>query len=235
MTRALSTSKVKLFPRQALVALMAVGVLSGCGTHPGAAAVVGDERISADEVDDAALALCGSTVAGAEAQGQPRPELAARGARQAAVQLILDGELTRQFAEDEGIEANQQAVSAALQQNAASINVLPPELRGVFRSLFTTFQESQELLSEAGTASLADQGNAEPSPEEAAAEGARLRAEWAADVEVEVDPRYGTYEDGALTPSSGSLSIATSERARQGAAAQPDAAWTAGLPLSQKC
>lgn len=235
MTRALSTSKVQLSAKNVLLAVVAAAVLTGCGTHPGAAAVVGDQRISADEVDEAAAALCSSTVAGAEAQGQPRPELASRGARQAAIQLILDSELTRQFAEDEGLKANQQAISAALQQNAQAIQVLPPDQRGVFRELFTAFQESQVLLDEAGTRSLAAQGNAAPAPEEAAAEGARLRAEWAADIEVEVDPRYGTYEGGAVVPSSGSLSIPTSQHARQGAADQPDAAWTAGLPLSQKC
>ncbi len=105
----------------------------------------------------------------------------------------------------------------------------------MFRDLFTSFQESQVLLNEAGTRSLAAQGNPEPAPEEAAAEGARLREEWAADVDVEVDPRYGSYDQGALTPTSGSLSIPASQGAFDGAAAEPGAEWTAGLPLSQKC
>jgi hypothetical protein len=219
----------------ALVALVAAGVLAGCGTHPGAAAVVGDQRISGAEVDAAAAALCSSTVGSAEAQGQPRPELASRGARQAAIQLMLDTELSRQFAEDQGIEPDQQEVSAALAQNAAAIEVLPAEERAVFRDLFRGFRESQLILAEAGRRSLAAEGNLEPAPEEVDAEGARLRQEWAADVEVEVDPRYGTYEQGAVNPTSGSLSIPASQRAFQGAQADPGTAWTAGLPLSQKC
>lgn len=221
--------------RLSLAAVAAASVLAGCGMHPGAAAVVGDQRITGDEVDAAASALCSSTVSSAEAQGQPRPELAARGARQAALQLMLDNELTHQFAEAEGIEPDQEQVSAALAQNAQSIDVLPADEREEFRALFQGFQESQSVLTEAGTRSLAAQGNAEPAPEEASAEGARLRQEWAAGIDVEVDPRFGRYDAGTLTPASGSLSIPASQRAFQGVAAEPGPAWTAGLPLSQKC
>lgn len=236
MTRARSPHapravKVKL----SLVVAAAATVLSGCGMHPGAAAVVGDERISTHEVDDAAAALCSSTVESAEAQGQPKPDLASRGARQAAIQLLIDNELSRQFAAAEGVQPNEGSVSAAVDAQRQQINLIPAGERAVFRDLFRGFQESQEILTEAGRQSLAAQGNAEPTAEEASAEGSRLRQEWAAGVDVEVDPRFGTFADGTLTPRSGSLSIPASQRAFQGASAEPGAEWTAGLPLSQKC
>ena len=231
MTRALHAKQVKLV----LVGAVAALALVGCGLHPGAAVVVGDERISGDEVDEVAAALCSSTVSGAESQGQPRPELATRGARQAAVQLMLDNELTRQFGEAEGIEPNQSEISSALAQNAQAIRMLPASQRGVFRNLFSEFQESQLILDEAGRRSLAAQGNAEPTPEEVSAEGARLRQEWATGLDVQVAPRYGRYANGALEPTSGSLSIPVSDRAFQGANAEPGAEWTSGLPISQKC
>lgn len=231
MTRALHAKPARL----ALVVASAAMFLTGCGMHPGAAIVAGDETISDQEVDDAAAALCASTVSSAEAQGQPRPELAARGARQAAVQLLLDSELSRQFGEAQGIEADQQEVSAALAQNAQGIEAIPPAQREDFRELFRGFQEGQLILDEAGRASLAAQGNAEPQQEEISTEGIRLRDEWAADLDVEVDPRYGEYADGTVTPVSGSLSIPVSERAAQGANAEPPTEWTAGLPASQKC
>lgn len=218
-----------------LVAAASMMVLAGCGMHPGAAAVVGDERITPDEVDDAAAALCASTVRSALSQGQPRPELASRGARQAAVQLLLDNELTRQFGEAEGIEPNQQQVSEALRQTAGQIDQLRPGQREVFRDLFKSFQESQLILNEAGRRSLAEQGNPQPAPEEAASEGARLRQRWARNLDIEVDPRFGTYDQGTVRPTSGSLSIPASDRARQGANPEPGADWTAGLPTSQKC
>ena len=229
MTRA----KVKL----SVIAVAAAAVLSGCGTHPGAAAVVGDEQISTSTVDDAAAALCSSTVSAAVAQGQPRPDLPSRGARSAAIQLLLDNELSRQFGEAEGIKVDQEAVSSALARSAQQINLLPQPERAHFRALFLGFQVSQSILDQAGSASLAQQGNANPSPEEASAEGARLRNQWVKQqgIDVEVDPRFGEYANGTVTPTSGSLSIAASDRARQGAADEPGQAWTAGLPMSQKC
>jgi hypothetical protein len=231
VTRALHARQVKV----SLVVASAVLLLAGCGTHPGAAVVVGDATITDQEVNDAAAALCASTISSAEAQGQPRPELAARGARQAAVQLMLDSEVTRQFGEAEGIEPSQGAVSQALAQNAQGIDAIPAEQRDDFRTLFRGFQESQLIIEEAGRASLASQGNTEPTPEEVSSEGTRLRDEWAAGVEIDVDPRYGEYADGTVTPTSGSLSIPVSERAAQGANAEPGPAWTSGLPASQKC
>ncbi len=232
MTRA----KVKL--SSLLVAGVAAATLvSGCGTHPGSAAVVGGERISSSDVDDAAAALCSSTVSAAEAQGQPKPDLASRDARSAAIQLLLDNELSRQFGEAKGIRVDNRAVTQAMQQSAQQINLLPKPERDDFSALFRGFQESQSILEQAGSASLADQGKDNPTPDEIAAEGTRLRDEWAAKegIEVDVDPRFGEYADGSIKPTNGSISIAASDRARQGASDSPGEAWTAGLPLSQKC
>ena len=232
MTRA----KVKL--SSLLVAgVAATTLLSGCGTHPGSAAVVGGERITNTEVDDAAAALCSSTVSAAEAQGQPKPDLASRDARSAAIQLLLDNELSRQFGEAKGIKVDNRAVTQAMQQSAQQINLLPKPERADFRALFRGFQESQSILEQAATASLADQGKTNPTPEEISAEGTRLRNQWAAEegLEVDVDPRFGEYANGSITPKNGSISIAASDRARQGASQDPGEAWTAGLPLSQKC
>ena len=227
MRRALRAKQVKL----SLVVAAAAVALAGCGVHPGAAIVVGDTTISNRDVDDAAAGLCASTIASAEAQGQPRPELGTRGARQ----LRLDNELSRQFGEAQGIVPDQGEVSAAISQNAAGIRAIPAEQRDDFRELFTEFQESQQIIDEAGRRSLQEQGNTNPAPEEVSTEGVRLRDQWARDLEIEVDPRYGTYANGTVTPTSGSLSIPVSERAAQGANAEPGTEWTAGLPASQKC
>ena len=235
MTRARTVGLHAKLVKLSLVVAATATLLSGCGMHPGAAVVVGDTEISGAEVDDAASALCASTVSSAEAQGQPKPELAARGARQAAVQLLLDSELSRQFGEAEGIEPDQEQLSAALAQNAQGIETVPEAQREDFIDLFRGFQEGQLILSAAGEESLAAQGNDQPSPEEVTAEGARLRTEWARDVDVEVDPRFGDYDQGTVKPVSGSLSIPVSQRAFEGANAEPGTEWTAGLPASQKC
>lgn len=222
--------------RVAAAAAAAVMSLAGCGLTPGAAAVVGDATISSEEVDDAATALCAANIAGAEARGQTAPALPARGARQGALQLLIESELTHQFAESRGVEADQQQVSATIQSNAAGLAALPEAQRDEFLELLRGFAESQALLTEIGQAELGEQATEAPSGEQAVAEGLRQRQLWVQDhAQVEVDPRYGDYVKGSLTPGSGSLSIPVSERARQGQNANPSPQWVAGLPASQKC
>ena len=90
----------------------------------------------------------------------------------------------------------------------------------------------QRLLIAIGKQSLAD---STADDNAALSEGTKLRNKWAKSVDVEVDPRYGTYDQGTLTPASGSLSVPVSQRATAGANADPAATWVAGLPMSQKC
>lgn len=215
----------------AAAVVVAGALLSGCSGQPGSAAVVNGTSISASAVDGAAAALCSAQTDG----GQATEALASRGARQAAVQFLIDGELSRQYAEKEGVEPDQEEVSATLQQNQATIDALPQDVKQDFEDLLVGFRESELILSQVGITSLQEQGAEAPTPEEATAEGARLRAEWAAPLTVEVDPRFGIYAKGSLRPASGSVSIAVSERARAGAAADPGADWIASLPASQKC
>lgn len=214
----------------------AVMALSGCGFTPGAAAVVDGETITTEEVDEAAQALCAANIAGAEARGQTAPALASRGARQGALQVLIETELTHQFAAARGVEPNQQQVSQVMAANAAGLAMIPEAEREAFRELLRGFAESQALLLEIGRNALAEQGNPNPTDEEATAEALRLRQQWAAEhAEVQVAPKYGEYQDGTLTPGSGSLSIPVSERAREGAKADPSSSWVAGLPASQQC
>ncbi len=209
---------------------LALSVLTGCSVHPGDAAVVGDATLTTSEVDAAALALCA-----ANSTGEGAPALASRGARQAAVQFLIDAELSRQFGQDKGFSATPSDVSDSVDQNKAAIAALPEADRETFTDLLVGFQTSALILAQAGAASLADQGQADPSPEEATAEGTRLRGEWASDVDVEVDPRFGSYVNGALAPISGSLSVPVSTDAKAGAQTDPGADWVAALPASQKC
>ena len=224
-------TRARIAKMSALVAGAALA-LSGCGLHPGAAAVVGDTTITGAEVDDAAAALCSANITGAKAQGQPAPDLASRGARQAAVQLLVDTELSHQFGEDKGVDPARSQVSAALQQNRQTLDLLPESRKPAFEDLLRSYAEGQLMLIEIGRQSLADSAADDNA---ALSEGTKLRNKWAKSVDVEVDPRYGTYDQGTLTPASGSLSVPVSQRATAGANADPAASWVAGLPMSQKC
>lgn len=224
-------TRARIAKMSALVAGAALA-LSGCGLHPGAAAVVGDTTISGAEVDDAAAALCSANITGAKAQGQPKPDLAARGARQAALQLLVDTELSHQFGEEKGVDPEPSKVSAALAQNKQTLDLLPESRKPAFEDLLRSYAEGQLMLIQIGRQSLA---NPDADDNAALAEGTKLRNKWAGSVDVEVDPRYGTWAKGTLTPASGSLSVPVSQRAVAGANADPAANWVAALPTSQKC
>lgn len=222
--------------RVAALGAAAVMALAGCGLNPGAAAVVGDETITTAEVDDAAQALCAANIAGAKAQGQQSPRLASRGARQGALQVLIESELTHQFAAARGIQPDQQQVSQAVEANQFALSMIAESEREQFTELLRRFAESQGMLIEIGRRALAEQGNEDPTDQEATAEALRLRQEWAKEnADVEVAPKYGDYENGALRPDSGSLSIPVSQQAREGAVAEPPSGWVAGLPASQTC
>lgn len=214
-----------------LAAVAVVLGLAGCGTHPGSAAVVGDVSIGQDQVDDAATALCAANISGARAQGQPAPELASRGARSAALQILIDTELSEQYARSEDISPSARAVSEIIAQNGRGIAQLPPSVRPAFRSLLTGFAESQQVLQQAAAQRVGGQVPAE----QLLAEGARLRQQWARGVTIDVDPRFGEWRRDALAAGSGSLSVPVSDSAVAGANPNPAADFVADLPASQKC
>lgn len=222
----LASRRVKL---AALAAGMAL--LAGCGTHPGAAAVVGSDTISQEEVDDVAQAVCAANLATAKAQNQPLPRLATRGAREVALQMLLDAELSHQFAETKDVTANPQQVSQALASNEAGFALMPAQEREDLRNALRGFVEGQLMLMEIGRQSL----GADTSQDEAIAEGSRLRDQYVKELDVEVDPRYGSYQNGALTRGDEQLSVAQSTTARAGDKAQPDQGFVEALPASQKC
>lgn len=222
--------------RPVRVSVLAAGtalLLAGCGLNPGAAAVVGDSTIGDDQVDDAASALCAANIAGAAAQGQPKPELATRGARQAALSLLIDAELSHQYGEANAIDPSRAELSTALEQNQQTINVLPADRREDFSELLRSYVEAQLIVQEAGREAV---GPGAP-PEQLAAAGMQRRNEWLAQegVEVELDPRFGEYRDGGIDGSGGSLSIPVSDRAAAGDSTEPNPDWVADLPMSQKC
>jgi hypothetical protein len=212
----------------------AATLLAGCGLHPGSAAVVGGDMISTQRVDQVAQALCSSQAGAAQAQGR---ELASRGARQGALQVLLDSDLSRQFGESKGVQANQGQVSAALASNASEINSLPADQRDAFREALKEYVEGRLMLLEVGRQYLAAQGQPSTDQTKAMAAGEKLRADFAKKLKIEVDPRYGTFDQakGAFAVSSGSLSVPASQSAADGSSPDPSAGWVASLPATQKC
>lgn len=216
---------------KAVAAAAATAVLAGCGVHPGAAAVVGSQTISADRVDEVAQALCTANLRAAEANGQPPPTLPTRGAREVALEILLETELSEQFAAARGVDASPAEVSRAMAQNETGIALLPADQQEQFREVLRGYAETQLELIEIGRRSL---GRDVPE-NEAISEGTRLREQFVKKVDVEVDPRFGTFEDGVFQRGGQSLSVPVSDRAVDGEKAQPGSSYVASLPPSQLC
>jgi len=206
--------------------------LSACSVHPGSAAVVGDESISDSRVDDVASALCAAQ-GGGQSGGQ---DLASRGARQGALDVLINSALSRQYGASQGVQPDQEQVSAALAANAQNISGLPAEHRQDFEDTLREYAEGQLMLIDIGRRELAKAGTKNATEQQAVSEGTKLRNAWAAkNADVTVDPRFGEYSKNALLPKSGSLSVAASQSATDGDSPDPSPGWIASLPASQKC
>jgi hypothetical protein len=223
----LAGRRVKL----AALAAGATTVLAGCGIHPGAAAVVESQNISHGQVDDVALAVCSANLAAAQMSNQPPPTIATRESREVALGILIDTEISQQFGEHEGIQPNPSEVSEAVAQNEAGLDMLPQDRREVFRTTLREYAAGQLILIEAGRSEL----GADAPEEEAIERGVALRNAFADTLDVEVDPRYGRFEDGRLQRGGAALSVPASRTAQAGDQDRPGDAFVGQLPASQKC
>jgi len=221
-------------PKAAVLTLVAALALSACSTHPGAAAVVGSDSITEKQLDDVALALC-SAQSGAAQAGQTQ-DLAGRAARQGALGVLLNSDLSKQYGASRGVQAPDAQVSAAIAANQSTISALPPSRRSAFRQTLRDFAQGQLMLIAIGRQELAKSGTARATDQQAIAAATTLRNAWVKkNLTVSVDPRYGRFAKGILVPQSGSLSVPVSARASAGARQNPSTSWVSALPASQKC
>lgn len=216
---------------RAAVLVAAALVLAGCGyEHPGVAAVVGSQTITDQQLDTVAHALCS-----ANRQGTGVSSLPSRGVRAGALSVLIRSELARQLGQARHVQPDARQVSAALAQDEQNLRSLPKVDYQPFRSALKGYAEGQLILLKVGKRSLEAQGHTNVTNNQALAEGSRILAAFEKKHPVTVDPRFGTYANGAVHFQSGSLSVAESARARAGAKADPSSTWSATLPAAQTC
>jgi len=220
-------------------------LLTACGqVHPGAAATVGESRISFDEVDTLSVAYCKATIADAEARGEPAPAAEGMDSRRTVLQALLVLELSRQAADSLGVEVDPAAYAADERGIQSLLDAIGEEYADEIDRLIEVFGEAGALQAGIG----ADQLNQEVSEADAEAQqeaGRGYVGDYATDVEIDIDPRLGLSADvGALfdtgtlpvTTATGSLSVPVSDEAvlpegPGGAAAK----MIAELPSTQVC
>jgi len=219
------------------VAGVACLALSACGTHPGAAAVVGSQRISSGDVDSFARALCFDPTA--SGSGQVAQAVSSRSVRESALRNLVEASLSRQFGRSQGVEPDQEQVSAFLSSNEAALNKVPADRRTVLVQRLRELVEGQLTLVAVGRRELRREGASSITDQKAYDAGTTARDAWArTHLDVSVDPRYGSYAKGQVEPAGDSLSVPVSARAAAATTSlsgQPSADWVASLPASQKC
>ena len=172
--------------------VLAVAALTGCGSaSPGAAAVVGDDRISESELTEQVEQVL-------RAQGRPLDS-----ASEALVVTTLDRMITtslvEQFAQQQGVEVTQGELDATLANYAEATggqdafeelliqqDLAPESIDGLFRVNILAQKLGMEL-------------DPMGSPEAQSSAVLAAVAEFSEEVGTSVSPRYGTWDGATLT------------------------------------
>ena len=217
----------------ALVAAFAALVLGGCATlPPGAAAVVGGTKITSSDVEELADSQCAGAELAAktpQAQTVTRKQLSQRSLR-----LLMDIELTRQYADEQGLEPRPDSSAAIYTQVQPLVEALPKKHRESTAATFHNWADATDVLIQEG-ARATGQKETEQNQQDLLNAGFQKREAWRKKVDIEIDPRYGPSDDGWPGSGDGSVSEASSTFAKDANKEQADPKWVATLPANQKC
>ncbi|HEU4948735.1 MAG TPA: hypothetical protein VFT31_16425 [Kribbella sp.] len=183
---------ISLVRTKAMGAVLAsVLLLGGCaaGTHPGAAAVVGETEISVQDVDQVSRAVT-------TALGQPF-------GTGLTLNEMVRGELVTQVADQRSVTMSDAEIDAAMKavvgdQAAYDRFLKDPVARDFLREVARSAVGTVKL---GGGTSITDQ-----SAQQASQAGAQIVADAAKNIEVDIAPRFGKWSNGQITALSGSLS-----------------------------
>lgn len=190
-----------------LVAVTAALTLAGCANlRPGVAAEVGDERITMERLDGFADSFCESGLL-----AQSASTVAAT--RVTALSFLVRTVLATEYASDYLDTVPQGQVDGFITTNVEpTVEGLPEEQREEFLAEVREFLVATQLAQSAAVAQLQTSG-VEVTEQSVGQAVNDLWAQWADEAGVEVDPRFGTWQDMDIAPSSGSLSVPATEDA----------------------
>lgn len=214
-------------------ATLALLLLTGCGAiTPGTAAVVNGTRITNDQVNALAAAQC--VAADRAARSGNSTATAISQVKQQSLGLLMDTELSLQYAADENIEAPRSLAQAFYSQLEPSITPLPSKERTVLTDVFTNWARGRAVLVTAGSQATS-QAPSSDNIDQLISAGLQKRTSWLKSAKIETDPRYAPSERGFPGGGDGSVSRAGSDFAKSAGSSKPDPKFVAGLPASQKC
>ncbi len=217
----------------ALVVPVAGLTLAGCGdVSPGAAATVDGAAIPLDQVDAMAESVCAAELTYSksnETEWQPQPLSTYR---DNVLGVLINEQLAVQAADGLDLDVppsmTQPPDNAALDGIYSALDTGDEE---AFRDYLAAFGRLQALYFAIGQDQQGDSDDAQEDPQ---AVGQAYVADYADDHDVELDPRFGDFEEGQVAGGSGSLSapLEPTETTVPAPGAPPD---VSGLPDSQIC
>ncbi len=224
--------------RSSLVALAAVGALAlgGCGTlPPGAASVVDGTTITNSDVNKLADAQCAGITKAVAKSDQGQAQAAARKqVVQQGLSLLMDIELSLQYAKSQGVSPRAAQVAATYAQLAPLIKTLPSKYDDFMTDTFHRWAEARDVLTQIGQAATGKEDTA-ANADALLNAGYQKRDPWLKTVDIETDPRYGPSDIGWPGGSDPSVSKAVSAFAKAADKQEPDPAFVSALPANQKC
>ena len=132
--------------------------------------------------------------------------------------------LANQYGSRTQLRPNQENIDASLKSVADAVKGMDDDERENFLDAVRESIEGEDYVTQAAQAALQAQGE-EVTDDAVGAAINKLYAEWSDEADVELDPRFGTWENVDSKPASGSLSVL----------ADPDAEPNSNLPGAKTC
>jgi hypothetical protein len=227
-------------PRMRHLAGLAVAgalILSGCSFHPGSAAVVNGSNISQSKVDDLVLAAC-SYEKGLRLQtGGDAPGTSVAVLRQAILQALISFRITEKAATQLHLTVSPAVLAKATTSNPEIPRSVDAEDRNLLTAFFT--ESTREQIQEAVIgAHLKDSTvvNADKVTSADIKGATKFLTAFTNRQSVVVNPAFGSWRDGALATTDGSLSVPVSSDAKKWEGLRSSTSGDVeGLPPSQVC
>lgn len=224
----------------AVAAFVGALVMSGCSFHPGQAAVVNGTNISENTIDDLVQAGCSFFEASrkASASGGAVPATSTAYLRHLFTLNLINFAIIDKAASELHL-----TVSPAVIAKDTGGQTLPAGLQGADRDRIRSFFEMStraDVLKALIGAHLKDPSvtNADNVNPNQIKDSLRYLRAFTLKQQVSVNPAYGTWSNGQLLDTDGSLSAAQSSTARRWLTIRGQASSSAdvsGLPPSQVC
>lgn len=221
----------------AVVSLLLVGGLSGCGVagadfHPGVAAQVGSDSISVSHVDSVATSYCSAIKSQLQGQNQVLPLRYLRGGVVGQLALMS---AARQFAAEHHVDAGYQ-YDQKVSELQSAVAALPEDQQQAVVEVESSSTYVSDIELAVGKQILKKADATTSKSSDATAAGQKAFSDWLDGQDVAINPQFGIeIKNAQAVPTDTSVSYALGDAATQGNADTPDQSYAASLPSSNRC